>query len=1009
MNIAPGTFIRRPRARPWRPARTGAAGLLLLLGLSVASGPPSPALAQGADGLSAERSAARLADTLIRNLNVGSTVVVRPLTGGHTGLPDSVAKRMETLVVGTLSASIPANMDVNLITGDDVHRIYGTLEASSFGSDAEKLLASVLRAARADTVLACEPTGADPASFELRCSVTYGEVVCADGGAELRSCEQAIEVNEVRSLGAAHAVFPWRNPDEYLEHVFTGLAWEIVRKARLNRTDMVEVEGEGGGTALGRHVTRSLRREMAASKDQSLGWSAVAGEGRRFRLAWYIEPWGDDRYELSAELHEEAPGGTRYVTGENARIVISSLPANMRLLDGGGEGDDDTGTVPVAGGGSSPDSPLGGNAILVVETDPPGAVVVVGGERIGETPLTRSDLRSGRWGVVLDHPLHETVRLEGQLLEELRVLRIVRRLVRAVGSATVLVDPPVSGAWVAHGTKRRAAQSTLDGLPVGPVVLTLGAPGHHEMRVEVEVPKEGVAMVVRRLEPVLYGTLTVVAEPSDALVEVSGSGRYRAGMRVPEGVHRVRVSRGGYRAEEREVKVSGDTSLRVELARALYSFTVVASPSDAEVRLVDAAERYRPGLELPPGRYRVRVSAEGWRAREETVVHGQSATRWEVRLERLPPSPEEVEASLGLTLAQRRLVQHGLGSLGIGVGVVDGLFGPGTREAVRTYQRRKQYAATGYLTSAQAGALMELGEERRSDDAAFLEARRLHTAESYRAYLERGGRHESEARSLLAELSKPRWEPGEKFRDCEECPELVVVPAGSYEMGSPPGEEGRDGDEGPVHRVAISESFGVGVYEVTSSEWDACHRAGGCTRNPNDRGWGRGDRPVIGVSWKDAQEYVGWLSGETGFEYRLLSESEWEYVARGGTRGPFHYGETISTSQANYDGRYTYGSGRKGRFRERTTPVGSFSPNGFGLHDVHGNVLEWVEDCWHADYEGAPTDGGAWTVGGDCDRRVLRGGSWSYGPSYLRSANRGRDVSGYGSLNYGFRIARTLD
>ena len=139
--------------------------------------------------------------------------------------------------------------------------------------------------------------------------------------------------------------------------------------------------------------------------------------------------------------------------------------------------------------------------------------------------------------------------------------------------------------------------------------------------------------------------------------------------------------------------------------------------------------------------------------------------------------------------------------------------------------------------------------------------------------------------------------------------------------------------------------------------------------------------------------YAGSRAGRAR-EYRLLSESEWEYAARGGTTGPFHFGSTISPEQANYDGNYTYGSGRKGRYRKRTLPVGSFSPNAFGLHDVHGNVWEWVGDCWNGSYAGAPSDGSAWTNSGDCGRRVLRGGSWLGVPRYLRSASRGRYSTG---------------
>ena len=248
------------------------------------------------------------------------------------------------------------------------------------------------------------------------------------------------------------------------------------------------------------------------------------------------------------------------------------------------------------------------------------------------------------------------------------------------------------------------------------------------------------------------------------------------------------------------------------------------------------------------------------------------------------------------------------------------------------------------------------------------------------------------------------------FRDCDVCPEMVVVPAGSYMMGSPSSEAERHDDEGPVHEVTMASSFAVGKYEVTFDEWDACVSAGGCfAYRPDDGGWGRGRRPVINVSWEEARGYVRWLSQTTGQGYRLLSESEWEYVARAGTVTPFHFGSTISTDQANYEGTSTYGSGRRGRYRERTVPVGSFPSNAFGVHDVHGNVWEWVEDCWHGGYRGAPADGSAWESG-DCSRRVLRGGSWDDVPRYLRSASRIRGLAVLRFLdNGGFRVAMTLD
>jgi formylglycine-generating enzyme required for sulfatase activity len=270
--------------------------------------------------------------------------------------------------------------------------------------------------------------------------------------------------------------------------------------------------------------------------------------------------------------------------------------------------------------------------------------------------------------------------------------------------------------------------------------------------------------------------------------------------------------------------------------------------------------------------------------------------------------------------------------------------------------------------------------------------------------------------------------PKDVFKECEQCPEMVVVPAGSFAMGSPTNERERSSEEGPQHRVTL-DTFAVGRFAVTFDEWDACVADGGCGGYmPVDEGWGRGQRPVLNVSWEDAKAYVAWLSSKTKQNYRLLSEAEREYVTRAGTTTPFWWGSSISTSQANYNANYIYNGSNKGVYRQKTEPVDSFAANPWGLYQVHGNVWEWVEDCWHGSYTGAPTDGSAWNSGwapfpisaqrgpnlvpdwvsGDCPLRVLRGGSWSDGPWVLRAANRynlGPDIR-YGS--FGFRVGRTL-
>ncbi len=247
-----------------------------------------------------------------------------------------------------------------------------------------------------------------------------------------------------------------------------------------------------------------------------------------------------------------------------------------------------------------------------------------------------------------------------------------------------------------------------------------------------------------------------------------------------------------------------------------------------------------------------------------------------------------------------------------------------------------------------------------------------------------------------------QYQPGDEFRDCDVCPQMVVVPAGSFTMGSPESEEGHQSNESPQRRVTIPRPFAVGKFEVTFAEWDACHSEGGCHILPEDEGWGRGDRPVINVTWNRAMRYVAWLSKKTGETYRLLSEAEWEYAARAGTTTPFSTGSLITALQANHNG--------SARNLRRTASVGTSSIqtiNRFGLHDMHGNVAEWVQDCWNGSYEGAPNDGSA-RMSGDCGQHVQRGGSWVEFMKHLRSARR-RKLKSYLSNKFdGFRVARTL-
>lgn len=277
---------------------------------------------------------------------------------------------------------------------------------------------------------------------------------------------------------------------------------------------------------------------------------------------------------------------------------------------------------------------------------------------------------------------------------------------------------------------------------------------------------------------------------------------------------------------------------------------------------------------------------------------------------------------------------------------------------------------------------------------------------------------------------------GHTFKDCSNCPKMTVVPGGTYMMGSPDSERRRKKNEGPQHQVSI-QKFAVGVYEVTREEYQHFVNETGrsignrCNtfekgkwkrrskRNLNNPGFSQIDlHPAVCVNWRDAKAYVKWLSRKTGHQYRLLSEAEWEYVARSGSQQSRFWGHRASELCRFGNGgdlavkeKYSSWEWRVVPCRDEavhTAAVGSYEPNGFGLYDVLGNVWELVEDCWHDSYAGAPRDGSAWTRGGNCDVRVARGGSWTSGPKRLRSAYRGR--LGVRSRNNadGFRVARTL-
>lgn len=325
--------------------------------------------------------------------------------------------------------------------------------------------------------------------------------------------------------------------------------------------------------------------------------------------------------------------------------------------------------------------------------------------------------------------------------------------------------------------------------------------------------------------------------------------------------------------------------------------------------------------------------------------------------------------------------------------------------------------------------------DRTSEETAWNDASGNSTKDAYESYLRHfpTGSHAPAAISAiqgftashpLSTDAEQQLKPLETFRECVDCPVMVVVPSGGFLMGSSDSdiaEHRAYANEGPQHMVTISQPFALGKYEVTFAEWDACVADNGCRGyRAGDQGWGRGTRPVMNVSWDDAKLYARWLSQKTGKTYRLASEAEWEYAARAGSSGRFFFGNDSKTlcKYANVaDEAGSQNIRGPGGFvtwelcndgYANTAPVGSFAPNRFGLYDMLGNVSEWVEDVWHDNYEGAPADGSPWLSGGNTQLRIARGGSFANLEDGVRCAVRFSYQAGSQGPLAGFRIARSL-
>ena len=456
------------------------------------------------------------------------------------------------------------------------------------------------------------------------------------------------------------------------------------------------------------------------------------------------------------------------------------------------------------------------------------------------------------------------------------------------------------------------------------------------------------------------GSLVLELSPSDARVILPDIELgYRSGMALPAGAYQVIVRKPGYEEFVGTVRIeSGQrTSKRIVLAEQPGSLVLELEPSDARVILPDIELGYRSGMALPAGAYQVIVRKPGYEEFVGTVrIESGQRTSKRIVLAEQPGS-----LVLELSPSDARVILPDIGP---------------------RYRRDMELPAGEYQVIVRKAGYEE-----------FVGTVRIESGERTR-------------RSIVLRRARGAGRAvGAVFRDVlkggGEGPEMVVLPTGSFRMGDLSGDGGSD--ESPVRTVTIGRRIAMGRYEVTFADYDRFVLATGRER-PDDMGWGRGRRPVIKVSWEDAKAYASWLSEQTGKRYRLPSESEWEYAARAGTSTRYSWGDEIGVNRANCDGCGSeWGN-------EQTSPVGSFEPNAFGLYDMHGNVWEWVEDCYVDTYTGAPSDGSARTTGcGSTTRAVLRGGAWYIYPRNLRAANRlWNSPSNRNNFN-GFRLVQDLN
>lgn len=667
-------------------------------------------------------------------------------------------------------------------------------------------------------------------------------------------------------------------------------------------------------------------------------------------------------------------------------------------------------TIPVTKGDKTLDIKLHGDPVaLHLRVTPKNAQIKIQNSSEPYTPGMK--LLPGQYQLLVSAPGYKSLKQSISLTQTQTI-----ELVLPEDSYQLQIDPVPKDAEVSFVAPAGVAYVRENKYAPGPYEVKVSAPGYKTVTRKIELSDEDVKVQIK-LSKERYA-LTIKTEPANARVKfLDQTFAFKQGMQVSPGRYQIEVSAKGFQPVKQWVEITDQSVTEtISLGDDKFAVTIVTEPANASVRFINSEVTYKKGAKLAPGIYEVEVGAPGYQKQRRKLTVSNKAQELKIKLGEeaytltVKTTPDKAQIKL---LNYPEEYQPGMKLV------------PGNYEIEASIQGYAPMMQTVTLTDKDETVFILLKEQQRTLTVETIpKGAKIEIVDSSQEFTQGmslpAGNYQIRASApnyksavQFVELKgsnvvlkmRLEWEqvikPAKNFE-----PRMIVVPKGSFRFGSPKTEIGRKDHEGPQLDVTFAQAFAISQTEITFDQYDAYSKDTG-EKFADDGGWGRANRPVIHVSWGDAVNYAKWLSEKTGQKYRLPTEAEWEYAAKAKTDTPFHTGNCINSQQASFAGDYSYAECARSSSANKTQPVATFPANAFKLHDMHGNVAEWVEDCWFPNLAGSPPDGSARTLSG-CNQGVVRGGNWDSVPRELRSSFRMRKAHNTRKKNIGFRVVREL-